>query len=70
MAVLKIRDAEGNVQEILAIKGEDGKDGSDYVLTDADKQEIATKVIEKQSTENWTFTLEDGSTVNKTVVLG
>ena len=70
MAILKIKDAEGNVQEILAIKGEDGKDGSDYVLTDADKQEIATKVIEKQSTENWTFTLEDGSTVNKTVVLG
>ena len=41
MAILKIRDAEGNVQEILAIKGEDGKD---YVLTDADKQEIANIV--------------------------
>ena len=41
MAILKIRDAEGNVQEILAIKGEDGKD---YVLTDVDKQEIAEKV--------------------------
>lgn len=63
MAILKIRDAEGNVQEILAIKG------SDYVLTEADKIEIATKVIEKLSTETWTFTLEDGSTVNKTVVL-
>ena len=35
MAVLKIRDAEGTVQEVLAIKGED------YVLTEADKQEIA-----------------------------
>ena len=35
MAILKIRDAEGNVQEVLAIKGED------YILTDADKQEIA-----------------------------
>ena len=41
MAILKIRDAQGNVQEILAIKGEDGKD---YVLTDADKQEIAEMV--------------------------
>ena len=41
MAILKIRDAEGNVQEILAIKGEDGKD---YVLTDADKREIAEMV--------------------------
>lgn len=35
MAILKIRDAEGNVQEIVAIKG------NDYVLTDEDKQEIA-----------------------------
>jgi hypothetical protein len=33
--ILKIKDAEGNVQEITAIKGED------YVLTEADKQEIA-----------------------------
>jgi hypothetical protein len=44
MAILKIRDAQGNVQEIVAIKGndgKDGKDGKDYVLTDADKQEIA-----------------------------
>lgn len=41
MAILKIRDANGNVQEILAIKGEDGKD---YVLTEADKIEIASIV--------------------------
>lgn len=38
MAILKIRDADGKVKEVLALKGEDGKD---YVLTDADKQEIA-----------------------------
>lgn len=47
MAILKIRDAQGNVQEILAIKGKDGTngiDGKDYVLTDADKQEIAEMV--------------------------
>lgn len=47
MAILKIKDANGNVQEILAIKGEngkDGKDGKDYVLTDADKQEIANQI--------------------------
>lgn len=81
MAILKIRDEEGNVQEILAIRGEDGKDGKDgkdgtdgkngedYVLTEVDKIEIATKVTEKLSTETWTFTLEDGSIVNKTVVL-
>lgn len=63
MAILKIRDANGNIQEVLAIKGED------YVLTEADKIEIATKALEKLSAETWTFTLEDGSTVNKTVVL-
>lgn len=37
--ILKIRDANGNVQEITAIKGED------YVLTEADKQEIADIVL-------------------------
>ena len=41
MAILKIRDVNGNVQEILAIKGERGDQGKDYVLTEADKQEIA-----------------------------
>lgn len=48
MAVLKIRDSNGNVQEITVIKGDkgaDGKDGKDYVLTEADKQEIAETVI-------------------------
>ena len=52
--ILRIRDSEGNEQEILAIKGENGKDGAtgangadgkDYVLTAADKQEIATMVV-------------------------
>lgn len=43
MAILKIRDADGNVQEILAIKG---KDGRDYVLTEADKREIAEMAVE------------------------
>jgi hypothetical protein len=64
--VLKIRDANGNIQEVLALKGEKG---DSYVLTEADKQEIATKVAANLSTENWTFTLENGSTVTKTVVL-
>ena len=61
--ILRIRDENGNVQEILAIRGED------YVLTEADKQEIATKVVGELSTETWTFTLEDGSKATKTVVL-
>jgi hypothetical protein len=41
MALLKIRDANGNVQEIVAIRGNDGKD---YILTDDDKREIAEMV--------------------------
>lgn len=40
MAILKIRDADGNVQEILTIKG------NDYILTEADKQEIAEMAAE------------------------
>lgn len=39
--ILRIRDAEGNVQEILSIRG---KDGENYVLTEADKEEIAEMV--------------------------
>ena len=38
MAILRIRDADGNIHEIQFIKG------SDYVLTNADKQEIASMV--------------------------
>lgn len=61
--VLRVRDENGNVVEIQILKG------ADYVLTETDKQEIVQKVIAAQLTETWTFTLEDGSTVNKTVVL-
>lgn len=100
--ILRIRDADGNVQEVLAIKGNDGtsvtvasvsestedggsnvitfsdgktvtiKNGSkgeDYVLTAADKEEIANMVKAMFQTEDWTFTLDNGSTVTKTVVL-
>jgi hypothetical protein len=42
MAILKIRDANGNVQEILAIKGEKG---DAYSLTPDDKTEIVNAVI-------------------------
>jgi hypothetical protein len=42
MAILKIRDENGNVQEVPAIKGDKG---DAYVLTDADKQEIANIVL-------------------------
>jgi hypothetical protein len=41
VSVLRVKDKDGNVIDIPAIKGEPGKD---YVLTDADKQEIADLV--------------------------
>lgn len=47
--ILKIKDDKGNEIPIPAIKGEPGKDGADgkdYVLTDADKQEIVDEVVE------------------------
>lgn len=41
--ILRIRDENGNVQEVLVLRGEDGKD---YVLTEEDKAEIAEMVKE------------------------
>jgi hypothetical protein len=61
--VLTVRDENGNVIEIPALKGDS------YRLTSADKQEIADIMVGKLNTEIWTFTLENGSTVTKTVVL-
>ena len=67
--ILRIRDSDGNVQEILVLKGEKGENGDAYILTAADKQEVAEIVLGRLKTETWTFTLENGSTVTKTVVL-
>ena len=61
--VLRVKDAAGNTIEIPALKGDA------YVLTTDDKQEIAEIMIGRMKTETWTFTLENGSTVTKTVVL-
>ena len=44
MAILKIRDAEGNVIDVPSLKGDKGDKGDAYVLTDEDKQEIAELV--------------------------
>lgn len=38
MAILRIRDSNGNIQEILAIKGDS------YILTPDDKTEIANQI--------------------------
>lgn len=40
-----------------------------YTLTEADKEAIAKKVKDSLNKEEWTFTLEDGSTVKKAVLL-
>lgn len=59
------------VDDALAQAKESGEfDGSDYVLTDADKSEIAELAKAMLTTEEWTFTLEDDSVVAKKVVLG
>jgi hypothetical protein len=44
-----------------------GAKGDNYVLTDADRANIATQVKNSLATENWTFTLESGETVTKAV---
>ena len=41
MAILKFRDADGKIHEVIAIKG------NGYVLTEADKEEIAELVMQK-----------------------
>lgn len=40
MAILRIRDANGNIQEILAIKGEKGADGTFEALTPEQKESL------------------------------
>ena len=55
-------------------KGQDGKDGNtpqkgvDY-YTESDKQELIAELQDQQTFETWAFTLEDGTTVEKKVVI-
>lgn len=44
MAILRIRDAEGNVQEIPVIKGDTPVKGEDY-FTEDDKTELVNAVL-------------------------
>ena len=50
--------------------GPQGPKGETYTLTDADKNTIASLVKALFSTEPWDFTLKDGSTVTKDMVIG
>ena len=47
-----------------------GEKGDAYALTSADKSSIASAVKASLTTETWTFTLADGSTVTKAVYIG
>ena len=44
MALLRIRDKDGNIIEVPALKGDKGDKGDNYILTDDDKAEIANQV--------------------------
>lgn len=63
---------EGDEQEWLAsLKGEPGYTpvkGKDY-FTDADKAEMVSAALDNLTSEEWTFTLADGTTVTKKVLV-
>ncbi|MBR5312207.1 MAG: collagen-like protein [Clostridia bacterium] len=79
-AVITITDKDGTTTATVT-NGKDGQpgekgnpgapgaDGKDYILTESDKSEIAGMVKNLFSSETWTFTLADGSTVEKAVAL-
>lgn len=50
MAILRVKDENGEVHEIIAIRGERGPQGEQgppgYVLTQEDKQEIVDAVLD------------------------
>lgn len=50
-------------------QGPQGPAGADYVLTSEDKLEIRDAVYAEMVTEEWTFTLDDDTTVTKKVVV-
>jgi hypothetical protein len=52
------------------LQGVQGDKGDAYTLTENDKNTIANAVKSSLSTEIWTFKLEDGTTVEKVVLLG
>lgn len=59
-----------NVVEFSDGKRVTVKNGKDYVLTDTDRNDIATLVRNSMITETWVFTLADGQTVTKAVCVG
>lgn len=66
----EIAQALTQAQASGAFDGPPGPKGDSYILTDYDKTQIAATVKASMNAENWTFTLEDGSTVTKAVYVG
>ena len=70
IAALKGEKGETGAQGPQGEKGDTGAQGPAYTLNDTDKNTIAAAVKASLTTETWTFTLEDGSTVTKAVYIG
>lgn len=66
--------SDNSTSSYIVYNGKDGSDGStpvkgtDY-FTVADKKELLAALKSMLTFETWTFTLEDGSTVTKAVLL-
>ena len=60
--ILRVRDKDGNVLEIPAIKGDTPKNGVDY-FTEDDKRAFANEVLNSIPAIEMVATLDDGSTV-------
>lgn len=68
MSVLYIKDEQGKWQAVPAIQGRTPVLGVDY-FTEADKQEIQDSVVDSLMAETWVFTLEDGTVIEKQVLV-
>lgn len=66
--ILRVRDKNGKIIDIPAITGRTPIKGADY-WTPEDKSEIIQELA-TTITEEWTFTLNDGSVVKKKVAIG
>ena len=60
--ILRVRDKDGNILEIPAIKGDKPTKGIDY-FTEEDKNEMRDEVFAIMPAQNMIATLYDGSTV-------
>lgn len=64
MAILKVRDEDGNVREILVIRGKNGvapKKGVDY-YTEEEKTAFGNEVLAALPAVEMVATLDDGTT--------